>query len=206
MKILFRAFSVSMFVISVAQIGCMSKRQLIESIPTQTVREIEGEKAHIHPTVPPSPDLTKYKVVAVEQLDNMMLDQIPVPIYDELNKEIVDNISRSKIFSDVRIITDEAELDPPSDGTNVLLLRGSVDDYNAGSRTLRVAELGLNHAVVTIRLQLEDASTKQVLGAATITTYERGFTRTGNSAVHKTAAATAEFISQEITLAKKQHS
>ena len=189
MKIPFRALSASVLVICFLQFGCMSKRQLIESVPTQTVREIEGEKAHIHPTVSPSPELPKYKIVAVEQLDNMMLDQIPVPVYDELNKEIVDNISRSKIFNDVRIITDEAELDTPTDGTNILLLRGSVDDYNAGSRALRVAELGLNHAVVTIRVQLEDASSKQVLGAATITTYERGFTRTGNSAVHKTAAA-----------------
>lgn len=203
MKMVFRACVLILFFL---QFGCMSKRQVIEAIPTQTVREIEGEKAHIHPTVPPSPELPKYKIAAVEQLDNMMLDQIPVPVYDELNKEIVDGISRSKIFSEVRIITDAAELDPPSDGTNILLLCGSVDDYNAGSRALRVAELGLNHAVVTIRLQLEDASTRQVLGAATITTYERGFTRTGNSAVHKTAAAAAEFISQEITLAKKEHS
>ncbi|PWT91852.1 MAG: hypothetical protein C5B54_04535 [Acidobacteria bacterium] len=184
--------------------GCYSRRDVITAIPTRTFREISGQRTYVHPTVTPNPSLIEYKTIAVKKLDNLMLDEIPVAKYKELNDEILKNLSRKKLFSQVLPIQDEVELDHSTEN-RVLILEGSVDDYSAGSRALRAAELGLNHAVITIRIDLKDASTQEVLGAATITVYERGVIKSGKSAVHKAAETAVDFVHKGLNNAQKAH-
>lgn len=103
-------------------------------------------------------------------------------------------------------ITDEAELSDGGTSSPVLLLDGFLDNYNAGSRALRLAELGLNHGVVTIRIELKDSNTHEILGSASISVYERGVFRAENSAVHKAAKSVAQFVKKKIALAQKSSS
>lgn len=134
-----------------------------------------------------------------------MLDKIPVRLYDDLNTEIVRNISGKRIFNEVFPIQDESELKGDPANSKILLLDGFVDDYDDGSRALRIAELGLNYAVVTIRVNLRDGQTMQVLAAASISVYERGTMKTGKSAVHKAAKTVADFVSKKMSPPKKSH-
>ncbi|HSP05619.1 MAG TPA: hypothetical protein VLR94_00500 [Acidobacteriota bacterium] len=184
----------------------MSRRDVITAVPTRVLREVEGQKAYVHPTVPIRNDAAKYNVLAVEKLENLMLDEIPTNLYNDLNTEIVQDIAQKKIFKQVLPIQDPAELQSGDEDPPTLILDGYVDDYSAGSEILRVAELGLNHAVVTVRIELKDASTADVLGAATITVYERGIARSGKTAVHKAAATVAAYLQQEINHARNSHS
>jgi hypothetical protein len=183
-----------------------STRQIIQSIPEQAIHEAEGQRAYVHPVAPPKHELLKYKIIAVKQLENLMQDEIPPQEYELLNRQIVEQISHEKLFHEILPITDEAELDDSQINSPVLLLDGFIDNYNAGSRALRLAELGLNHGVVTIRVELRDSATHEILGSASISVYERGVLRGENSAVHKAAKTVAEFVKKEIALAQKASS
>jgi len=199
-----RFFAMAALLISLQSLACFSRRDVITAVPTRVVREIEGEKAYVHPTVTTKPEVTKYKIVAVKKLDNLMLDEIPVSMYNYLNTEIIRDISAKKLFTQVLPIQDEVELtegnDPPT-----LVLDGFVDNYSGGSEALRIAEVGLNHAVITIRIELKDAHSSEVLAAASISVYERGIARTGKSAVHKVAESVADYVQKQVVPSPKNH-
>jgi hypothetical protein len=180
-----------------------STRQVIQSIPSQIFHEAAGQRAYVHPVAPPKHELVNYKIIAVQKLENLMLDEIPPHEYELLNRQIVEELSREKLFREVLPITDAAELSNGGADSPVLLFDGFLDNYNAGSRALRLAELGLNHGVVTIRIELKDSNTHELMGSASISVYERGVIRAENSAVHKAAKAAAEFVKKEIALAQK---
>src|SRR5262249_3916409 len=156
-----RFFAFAVLLIALQSLACFSRRDVITAVPTRVVREIEGEKAYVHPTVTTKPEVMKYKIVAVKKLDNLMLNEIHVSMYNYLNTEIVRDISAKKLFTEVLPVQDEVELtqnnDPPT-----LLLDGYLDNYNGGSEALRIAEVGLNHAVVTVRIELKDAHSSEV--------------------------------------------
>src|SRR5262249_19037672 len=139
-----------------------------------------------------------------KKLDNLMLDEIPVSMYNYLNTEIVRDISAKKLFTEVLPIQDEVELtqngDPPT-----LLLDGYLDNYNGGSEALPISALRLNHGVVTVRIELKDAHSSEVLAAASISVYERGIARTGKSAIHKAAESIANYVQKQIVPTPKNH-
>jgi hypothetical protein len=176
--------------------GCNFRRSIINYVPTRTAREFLGERTNVHPIVPITADLRQYKVIAIKHLDNLMLDAMPVRMYDYLNGQLVKEISRRKLFNEVVRIEDEAELGPKHETPPTLVLDGFVDNYNPGSRGLRLIEMGLNHAVVTIRFQLRDRQTDAVVGSASITVYERAARKTVKSAIERATKTAAEFIKQ----------
>jgi hypothetical protein len=200
-----RFLSFAVLLMAFQSFACLSRRDVITAVPTRVAREIAGERAYVHPTVTTKPEVVKYKIVAVKKLDNLMLDEIPVSMYNYLNTEIVRDISAKKLFTEVLPIQDEVELTDGNNDPPTLLLDGFVDNYNGGSEALRIAELGLNHAVVTIRIELKDAHSSEVLAAASITVYERGIARTGKSAIHKAAESVADFLQKQVAQTPKTH-
>jgi hypothetical protein len=196
---------IGLVIVTLSSIGCNLKRNVINYVPTRVAREFFGEKTNVHPIVPITAEVRKYRVIAVKNLDNLMLDEIPTEMYNLLNDQIAEQITRRKIFKEVTRIETEAELPTKHDAPPTLVLDGFVDNYHAGSRGLRLAEVGLNHAVVTIRLRLRDWSSNKTVGSVSITVYERAASKSVKSAIHKVAKEAADFIQKGATVETKSH-
>lgn len=191
--------------IVVSSTACSLKRQVSNYIPTRVAREVIGQQTNFHPLVPITTDLRNYNIIAIKNFDNLMLDQMPENMYHYLNDQVAKEISRRKMFGEVVRIEDEAELGTKADAPPTLILEGFIDNYHPGSRGLRVVELGLNHGVVTIRFQLRDRQTDEIVGSASITVYERAASKSIKSAINQAAKKAAEFISQGTKGAGKNH-
>jgi hypothetical protein len=53
--------------------------------------------------------------------------------------------------------------------TATTVLEGDLEDYDPGSRSLRIIELGFNHIAVTVRFRLRDKQSGSLLGSASVT-------------------------------------
>ncbi len=179
--------------VALTSTGCFVK----DYLPTRIAREFLGEQTSVHVIVPVKTDLRKYKVLAVKKLDNGMLDEIPDSMYNYLNQQIVKAVSKQKLIKEVVPIEDETTLEPPESAPPTLILEGSLDNYHPGSRGLRLVEVGLNHAAVTIRFQLRDWKTNEVIGSASVAVYEQASSKTVASAVKKASKVTADLIEKE---------
>jgi len=69
-----------------------STRQIVQSIPSQVIHEAVGQRAYVHPVAPPKHELVNYKIIAVQKLENLMLDEIPPKEYERLNSQIVEEL------------------------------------------------------------------------------------------------------------------
>ena len=183
--------------------GCNMKRQAISFLPTRIAREFTSEQTNFHTISPVRVDLRNYKVIAVKKFENLMLDDMPIGAYNLLNHQIVKEISQKKIFQEVHPFQYEEELESKESAPPTLVLAGYVDNYNPGSRGLRFAELGLNHAVVTLRFQLQDWQTQETVASASVTVYERASSKTVTTAIHRAARSVADFIRKGDSLARK---
>jgi hypothetical protein len=123
-----------------------------------------------------------------------MLDEMPVGVYNLLNDQLVKEISQKKLVQEVFPFQYEEELEPKESAPPTLVLTGYIDNFNPGSRGLRVLELGLNHAVVTLRFQLQDWQTQETVASASVTVYERASSKTVTTAIHRATRSVADFI------------
>jgi hypothetical protein len=183
--------------------GCNLKRHALSFSPTRIAREFTSEQTNFHTTTPIRGDLRRYKVIAVKKFENLMLDEMPVGVFNFLNDQLIKEISQKELFQEVHPFQYEEELEPRESAPPTLVLAGYVDNYNPGSRGLRVLELGLNHAVVTLRFQLQDWQTQQTLASASVTVYERASSKTAITAIHRAARSVAEFIRKGDSQARK---
>ena len=77
-----------------------------------------------------------------------------------------------------------------------LRCNGFIDDFDPGYAWLRLAELGFNHLVVTIRLQCRDKDTRQLLGAASITARDGRVTASGRRAIDRVVQRAGGFVTE----------
>lgn len=157
-------------------------------------KEAWSSDVNFHVTVDLQAKPEQYELLAVEKLDNQMLEAMPLYHYDYLNEQIVGAIENRKLFPEVRLFEYEEELEPLQDAPKTLIFEGSVENYHSGHRTLRAVELGLNNAAVTIRFRLKDRASGEVVGAATISVYERAGHAAVEDGMQKVAESVAEFL------------
>jgi len=183
--------------------GCNVKRHALSFLPTRIAREFTSEQTNFHTITPIRSDLRSYRVIAVKKFENLMLDEMPVAAYNFLNDQLVKEISHKKLFQEVHPFQYEEELEPKESAPPTVVLTGTIDNFNPGSRGLRVLELGLNHAVVTLRFQLQDWQTQQTLASGSVTVYERASSKTATTAIHRAARSVADFIRKGDSQARK---
>jgi hypothetical protein len=83
-----------------------------------------------------------------------------------------------------------------SDAADVptLVLDGFIDDYDPGYVGLRLVELGLNHQVVTVRIQLQDKQTGAVVGAASVTAQDNRVVGTAKANIGRLVSRVRMFV------------
>lgn len=185
--------SVTCLLLVLGSAGCVAQT-LITQIPLKSIRETTGQQSNFHTVVPIKKDLSQYRRLVVMNFDNLMADVVPVEALNHLNDEMFNEMARRKMFSQVVRAGNQAEWLGKDSST--LILDGVLDDYEDGSRGLRVPEMGLNYAIVTIRIRLRDGQTAGVVGSASISIYERGVSRTVESAMNKAVQVASKFIAR----------
>ena len=167
---------------------------------TRATREFTGKKLRTHTIIPLPDKLSPYQVLEVRPLDNLVLDRMPAPMERHLNEQIYANLKSLKVFPEITREGYEFIIEDPSAKPEVkptLVFEGSIDDYEPGVRSLRLVELGYNHVAVTVRFQLRDKQTNEILSSSSITAQDDTVSGSTRSAEDKVAKRIGKLVGGE---------
>jgi len=122
--------------------GC-SLRSVATSVPPRVFREVHGLRVRSYQMMPVNNDLRRYKAIEIHTLNNLMLDEVPVSLVEQLNAGIVKQIRALNHFNQIAVIDDandsqKKRADQPGDEITdavlqpMLVLEGYLDDFTAG--------------------------------------------------------------------------
>lgn len=184
-----RRFKMAIIGLLLLNAGCPWRPYVMD----RTFRQVTGQKIRLHRVLPVSDDLSRYRILEVQPLENMMLDQITPDLRYYLENKIFEALSDAKRFDQVvRAEPAGSPEEPPEEPT--LVLEGAIDDYHPGYVGLRIFELGYNHISLTIRFQLRDKQTGDVLGSASVTVHENRPNGTPRGAANRVAKEIRKYL------------
>jgi hypothetical protein len=156
---------------------------------TRSVREVTGAKTRLHVITPVGSSLRSYRVIEVTPVVDLIGERIPPPMARYLDDRLFSVLSG--LPSSPTIVKPSAD----ADGTApTLVIDGFLDDYEAGSRSMRLVELGFNHVAVTLRIRLRDQSSGQLLGAASATAEDDRASGTTKAAIDHAIGRLRAFV------------
>jgi hypothetical protein len=168
---------------------------------SRAIRQVTGDKMRTHTIVAANGTLAGYQVLEVKKLDNLVLDRIPPQVQKYIDDKIYGELKSSKLFAEVNregyefIIEDQTASATPKP---TIVFEGAIDDYDPGYRGLRFIELGFNHSVVTIRFQLRDKQSGEILSSTSITAQNDTPTGSTKSGVNKIAKRIKKIVQAQV--------
>lgn len=168
---------------------------------TRAIRQVTGDKLRTHTIIPANGALAGYQVLEVKKLDNLVLDRIPPQVQKYIDDKIYGELKSSKLFAEVNregyeFIVEDPTV--PATPKPTLVFEGAIDDYDPGYRGLRFLELGFNHSVVTIRFQLRDKQSGEILSSTSITAQNDTPTGSTEGAVNKVVKKIKKIIRAQV--------
>jgi hypothetical protein len=164
----------------------------------RTGRHFTGEKTHEHILQPLASSLRGYRVIELHELANMLPGRVPAAMERYLGERIASELSRLTTAPAIERFTaldlEVASLSRDISPEAALVVDGFLDDYDAGSRALRIVELGFNHVAVTVRVQLSDKQSNGLLGAVSITAEDDRENGTTTAAIDQAASRIGRFV------------
>ena len=165
---------------------------------TRGVREFTGAPTRVHVIAPVSTSLRSYRIIEVHELDNMLPGRVPAQIERGLNsaldRQLRELPSSPRIVHPDPAMTSEQSVEPAAPGVPTLVVDGAIDDFDQGYAWLRLAELGFNHMVATVRIRLSDKRTGRTLGAVSVTAQDDRVTATSGRTIRRLAARIGRFV------------
>jgi hypothetical protein len=162
--------------LTVASSGCAWQTYAV----TRTARELTGAKTRLHVIEPMASTLRAYGMIEFAPVVNLVGSRVPVTMVHYLHE---------RITATLRALP--ANADPAA---STAVVEGFLDDYDAGSRAMRLAEIGFNHIAVTVRIRVLDKSSGRLLGAASITAEDDSASGTTTGAIDNAAERLRAFI------------
>jgi hypothetical protein len=156
---------------------------------TRSVREVTGAKTRIHVITPVGGSLRSYRVIEVTPLVDLIGDGMPPSMERYVNDRMITALSGLPSSPAIEKAFADGDATVPT-----IAVDGFVDDYEAGSRAMRVVELGFNHIAVTLRIRLRDKRSGQVLGAASVTAEDDRASGTVRAAIDHASARIRAFV------------
>jgi hypothetical protein len=170
-------------------------------VATRTIRHFTGNPTRFHSIVPLTASLKRYRVVEVTPLQNLLDSAIPAATKQYIDQRVVDRLRSLPAAPHVIVLTEhplgidaDAPAAAPVPGAPTLRVDGFIDDFDAGSLPLRLAELGFNHVAVTVRIRLRDKATSQIIGAASFTAQDDRITASTTAAINHVASRIGDFV------------
>ena len=166
-------------------------------VATRAIRHFTGNHGRFHPIVPLTVSLKPYRVVEIEPLQNLLGVAIPTATEHYIDDRVVDGLRLLPTSPEVVVLTNGpaalAQANAAA-GPQTLRVEGFIDDLDAGSVPLRIAELGFNHVAVTVRIRLRDKATSQIIGAASFTAQDDRVTASANVAIQNVAKRIRAYV------------
>jgi hypothetical protein len=164
---------------------------------TRSTRELTGAKARLHVIVPVVSGLWVYRVIEFIPLADLVGARVPAERVRYLHERIAAELRDLPTAPAVDTPAPAVPGAPPDagDGTvQILVVDGFLDDYETGSRAMRIAELGFNHIAVTVRVRLRDKASGRLLGAASVTAEDDSASGTTSAAIEHAAERIRAFV------------
>ena len=192
------ATCVALAAAATASAGCAWQPYVV----TRGIRHMMGNHTRVHQIVPLTTSLKPYRIVEVMPLQNLLGTAVPLTTERYINDRVAEGLRALPTSPQViAVITDPATQSasvtstaPPGWSARTLLVEGYIDDLDAGSLPLRVAELGFNHVAVTVRIRLRDKTTSQVVSAASFTAQDDRVTASANGAINNVAKRIRTYV------------
>ena len=131
--------------------------------------------------------LTSFRTIEVKPFDNLVGNHIPTQMEQYLNQRMMSEFQSLKSSPKIEPYDEflPQEGVPGTPAESALIFEGFIDDYDAGYAGLRMVELGFNHVAVTVRFQLRNKQTGEILAAASITAQDDRATATTKGAIDR---------------------
>lgn len=181
-------------VFALATSGCAWKTYVV----TRSVRELSGAKTRLHVIAPLPGSLRTYRTIEVRPLRDLLGTRVPPSmeryLNDRITSALADLPSAPAVTRAAAPVPGVADGNTSEPSAATLVVDGFLDDYEAGTRALRVVELGFNHIAVTVRVRLRDKQSGTLLGAASITAEDDRATGTTRAAINNAADRIRGFV------------
>jgi hypothetical protein len=153
-----------------------------EYVAARAFRHFTGAKLRYHSITPLQGSLNRYRTIEVEAFDNEVLDQIPVPMERYFNGRVLAELRSVK--SNPKVQQETADRDGTANQPT-LVLTGAIEDYDPGYVGLRMIELGFNHVAVTVRYELHDKDSGEIVAAASLSAQDDRVNASPKAAMNK---------------------
>jgi hypothetical protein len=164
---------------------------------TRGIRTVTGIRTDLHAITPVTAPLRPYRIIEMHPLENLV-PAMPSELERYLNDALAEQLHLLPSSPAIVRRDPEAALedsgDVEADAAPTLVLDGFIDDYDPGYVGLRLVELGLNHQVVTVRIQLRDKQTGDIVGAASVTAQDNRVVGTLKATIGRLAARLRTFV------------
>ena len=192
------ASGVALAAVLAASAGCAWQPYVV----TRGLRHVLGNHTRVHQIVPLTTSLKPYRIVEVMPLQNLLGTAVPLATERYINDRVAEGLRVLPTSPQVVTVTADPAVPaasvtsaaPPGWSARTLRVEGYIDDLDAGSLPLRVAELGFNHVAVTVRIRLRDKTTSQVVSAASFTTQDDRVTASANVAINNVAKRIRSYV------------
>ncbi len=183
----------SLAVVSACLAGCSWRPY----VATRAIRQFTGAPTRFHSIAPLHESLKPFRAIEVKPLENLVGNHMPPQMERYLNERVMQELQLLKsspkvVAYDEWLSSQEPASMAPEE--SALIFEGYIDDYDPGYVGLRLLEFGFNHVAVTVRFQLRDKRSGEIVGAASITAQDDRATATTRGAIDRIAKRIRKFV------------
>ena len=189
-----RSFFLACGVCVLASAGCAWK-------PYVVIRGTEfviGARTRLHVIKPIAASLKAYRVLEIRPVENLLPGTVPSSTEEYFNGRLMREFAALKSLRPPPTIV---SLDGDANAAvasvplaSTLVLQTILDDYEPGNVALRAADMGFNHVAVTLRIQLRDKKSGEIVAAASLTAQDNRPTGTAKGALNRLAKSILAFV------------
>jgi hypothetical protein len=158
-------------------------------VASRAIRQITGAPTRFHVLTPLRESLKAFRTIEVKPLENLAGSHLPSTMERYLNERVMQELQ--SLRSSPKALAYE-EFMPSRE--SALIFEGFIDDYDPGYLGLRLLEFGFNHVAVTVRFQLRDGRTGEIVGAGSITAQDDRATATTRGVADRIGKRIHKFV------------
>ena len=162
------------------------------------VRLVTGARTQVHTIAAVTAPLSAYQVIEMRPLESLLPGRLPSDLERYLNDRLAQQLHQLPSYPVVeRVDPDPWSVTPEErrvSSVPTLIFEGVIDDYDPGYVGLRLAELGFNHFVLTVRFECRDKDTGRIVAAASVTAQDDRAIARGRPIVDRLAGHVRHFI------------
>ena len=151
----------------------------------------------MHVITPLRVGLQRYQLIRLPPVINLLPAHVSANIPRELGARLeraLDALPSRPQIERINPLDDPPSSLDPAPNPSALVLVAALDDFEAGSRSLRLLEVGFNHVAVTVHVRMSRQDTGEVLGAISVTAQDDRESGTTSEAMDRVVGAIGRWV------------